>query len=155
MRHGVPVHRACPWWLAMAVFGWSLMWSGATAAVAQPCTTPDCADHLKCYQVIKDTHPVHRHVVDLFNQQFGAEPGCKLSDHASLFCAPTVKRTVDGNPPPHPFPTQELLSDYICYRVTCPDPKTFQFNADDQFTHHGMAIKTAKLLCAPAVKVVP
>jgi hypothetical protein len=134
----------------MAVVGLSLLWFGATDAVAQQ----PVFDHLKCYTVTGDHHQFKKHEVDLLNQQFGEEQ-CTLVDHAKFFCAPTQKKSVDGHPPNSPFPTQALdpTQDFICYSVSCvPKNQKHSFGATDQFAQREMTITNAKLFCAPARK---
>jgi len=162
MRHGALVDRACRWWLTLTAVAVSLVWFGAIgvatvdAQATPPCDPTQgqlCPDHLKCYQVLKDGHKPAKHVVDLFNQQFGDEKDCKLQDVASLFCAPTQKVQVDGHPPQSPFPTQALVDDYICYKVACKKQK-HEIAAGDQFARRDMVLGNAQLLCAPARKLI-
>jgi len=151
MRQGHSVRRVYLWWLAMAVIGLSLLSLGIPEVAAQATAPPD---HLKCYAVAGDRHQpdpkFRKHIVDLMNDQFGPEQ-CKLTDHAKLFCAPTTKVAVDGQPPPGQ-PGQQLVNDFICYSVTCKPPQKHTFRAVDQFAQRDMKITNAKMLCAPAQK---
>lgn len=154
MKVGASTSRACLWLLVMAVAGLSLVWLGATDAVAQGCQPGQpCFDHLKCYQVLRDGHKPARHIVDLFNQQFGPEK-CKMADRAAFLCAPTDKRLVDDHPPSSPFQTRPLepTEDFLCYKVTCQPAQKHQVQVADQFAARDMLLGNARLLCAPARK---
>jgi hypothetical protein len=142
---------------ATTVIGLGVLSLGSTevsAQIAPVCPPGALCDHLKCYTVTGD-RPVdkkfEKHVVDLFNQQFGDET-CTLTDHARLFCAPTIKKAVDGQPPQPPS-GGPVENDFICYTVSCkPTGQSHTFGAVDQFDRRNMKIGNARMLCVPAFK---
>ncbi len=116
-------------------------------------------DHLKCYK-IKDDIKL-KGVVDLDGQQFGLEPGCKISK-AKLFCVPVTKSNVqveakndDGPVTPLPILGPPAPGDRICYKVKCPGPQPPDTTASDQFGTHNMTKFKAFMLCTPAGKFTP
>jgi hypothetical protein len=159
MRIIALVTRACPWLLATALIGLTVLWFAPTDAAAQFPTCQagaPCFDHLKCYAVTSDHHAFKPHKLEVFNQQFGEEK-CKLTDHARLICAPTAKNKVDEQVPNSPFATESLdpTQDFICYSVVCQPNMKRSIVAADQFAGRDMTIGAAKLICAPARKATP
>lgn len=114
-------------------------------------------DHLKCY-VIKDPNKL-KGFVDMESPQFGLEAGCKIRK-AKKFCVP-VKKTVDTantfvNKQPvmlMPIPGQNLIDDYVCYKVVCDPPVPPDTKVKDQFSTRTLSFKKAFELCVPARKV--
>lgn len=145
MRRATFISRACLWRFAKAALtGVTLvMVSSGSAAVAGE------ADHLKCYQVTKDTHLPKQAIVDLLNEQFGEEPDCTVQIKGAFFCAPTIK---NGGDDPR---GGALLSDFLCYRVTCAHRHKQAILIDDQFGPRQIDIQDARLLCTPTRKIIP
>src|SRR5215510_15802246 len=64
------------WLLTTAIF------VGVGGAVTSSARAQDAEpDHLKCYEVVKDTNPKDKVIVDLITQ-LGEEQGCKLATKA-------------------------------------------------------------------------
>ena len=166
MTHGQSVRGVYLVLFAISVIGLSVLSLGITEVSAQgpspqvacpPNPTGAPCDHLKCYVVTGDRpsdKKFERHVLELVNQQFGEEK-CVLTDHAKLFCAPTIKKSVDGEVPHGPG-GQPLANDFICYTVSCkPTGQSHTFRAFDQFDKREMKIGNAKMFCVPAFKEQP
>lgn len=141
-------------WALVALFGGSLVLLAPAGAEAQVQIFEQ--DHLKCYQA-RDSNPAGRHAVELFNRQFGAEK-CRVSNRASLFCAPTIKVSVDGvtkGDDPRGGPIDEITDDYLCYPLKCENPVEREILVNDQFGERRLKIKPARLLCTPVDKIEP
>ncbi len=112
-------------------------------------------DHLKCYE-IKDPLAL-KGIVDLNSPQFGLEAGCVFKE-AKKFCVPATKTVVSAQvkeQPVTPAPfvsTQELLDDYICYRVDCAPPFPPDTTAHDQFGPRILTKFKPFEFCGPARK---
>lgn len=146
MRNVTFICRACLWLCVTAVFvGASLV--VVSSGNAQPTAVEQ--DHLKCYQVVKDTLPPSTEIVNLFNEQFGPENDCALSTRPPFFCAPTIKDNDNDLRGP------ALQSDFLCYRVQCKERNRQNIFVDDQFGQRQITIKDARLLCTPTQKVIP
>jgi hypothetical protein len=97
--------------------------------------------------------------VDLDSPQFGLEPGCKIRK-AKKFCVP-VKKVVDTantlvNKQPvvlMPVAGQNLVDDYICYKVVCNPPVPPATQVTDQFDTRTLTFRKAFEVCVPARKV--
>src|SRR6266545_7994847 len=147
MRNAAFLRRAWLWLFATAVFvgaSGTVVPSGGAQTSADP-------DHLKCYQVVQDTNPREKEIVNLFNQQFGQELECTLITKAPFFCAPIVKFSRE-NPEGDDPRGSALESDYLCYRVQCPEREKKNILVDDQFGFRQITIKDARLLCTPTRK---
>lgn len=108
-------------------------------------------DHLQCYTVVKDSATTEDKVIlDLFNDRFGEETDCTLVTKARLFCTPAAKG-VEPNPPGDDSRGPQLESDFLCYRVKCPNPERREISlVDDQFGARSITVKSSRLfLCAP------
>ncbi len=109
-------------------------------------------DHLKCYRV-KDPLKLGG-TADLDTLQFGADPGCKISQ-AKLFCVPATKANVavtdkSTGTPITPLPVSGPdPGDRICYKVKCAAPVDDQ-QATDQFGTRIFRKVKAALVCTPA-----
>jgi hypothetical protein len=115
-------------------------------AVAQ--IIPGEADHLKCYQVLKDQNDPEVKEVDLVNK-FGLEPECHVSTKARLFCTPARKFIAGGNG--NDPRGAELDTDFTCYNVQCPPNPSRRVEIDDQFGNRDIGIKNARMLCTPTI----
>ncbi len=115
--------------------------------------TAGALDHLKCYSIEDSAQPIS-YVADLQNQ-FGLAPGCVILVPARLFCAETNKRIDPPVLPPGGGPSGTAPGDFLCYLVRCPnDPTTPDFRVEDQFGRRPIQLDNARLLCAPANKLI-
>jgi hypothetical protein len=149
MRNASFICRSCLWLLVIAVVVGASMVVVSSAGAQVP---PPDPDHLKCYQVLQDTNPREKEIVDLLNDQFGLEKQCTVFTKSPFFCAPTAKFSHDnrlGDDPRGPA----LQPDYLCYRVECGKRNKQTILVDDQFGQRLITIKDARLLCAPARKI--
>jgi hypothetical protein len=135
-------------WLFVAFLGVSLTLFNAGKVFGQIIFEES---HLKCYRVLKDPK-VEKPLVDLFNHQFGPEKQCAVADKASFLCAPTAK-CLPGQNCQDGIGAQ-LDTDFLCYRLKCPNPRRREVRVFDQFTPNGrpMLIGQAQMLCTPARK---
>lgn len=132
----------------------------ATAMLAAPWATargeildPSDLDHLKCYR-IKDALPPIRYRADLRNQ-FGLEPGCVIATPARMLCVETEKRITSSPLPPGGGPSGEGAGHFLCYLVRCPTSSAPPLvGVEDQFGRRRIQLDSARMLCAPANKLV-
>jgi hypothetical protein len=112
-------------------------------------------DHLKCYKV-KDPNKLSG-VVDLTSPQFGLEPGCKISK-TRKFCVPVKKAVTSAflngaQITPAPVSGQNLIDDYVCYKILCKTPPPTSAKVEDQFSTRTFTKFKAMEVCVPAHKV--
>jgi len=124
-------------------------------STARPQTSdqPPALDHLKCY-TIKDSLQPAKFQADLRNQ-FGLEKGCVIALPARLLCVETDKRITSAEVPPGGGPSGRPAGHFLCYSVRCPDSENpFKVPVQDQFGTRRIAVDRARLLCAPANKLI-
>jgi hypothetical protein len=110
-------------------------------------------DHLKCYQ-IKDSLSPNRYQADLRNQ-FGVEPGCIIMTPARLLCVETDKLILPPQQPPGGGPSGTPAGHFLCYAVRCPSNSAPpQVPVEDQFGRREIRLDSARILCAPADKLI-
>lgn len=135
----------------------SVWWPQPSEALAQ------LPDHLQCHRV-RDTEQFTGAVLDLAATQAAFQ----LPDHCVIrvgravkLCVPVQKMVVhpgSAQVPPIQPPTQELVNDYVCYKMKCPEPEPSipDTKVTDQFgSRHLVRIKGAQEICVPAIKGVP
>jgi hypothetical protein len=135
------------------VRGWmlaGLVATGLPALNAGAQIIPGEADHLKCYQVIKDEAVPAIKEVDLVNH-FGLEPGCHLKVKARTYCTP-VRKFIQGGNGNDPR-GGALATDFTCYKVQCPPNPTRRLTIDDQFGQRDIGIRDARMLCTPTILI--
>jgi hypothetical protein len=111
------------------------------------------SDHLKCYEVTKDSNPKNEEFVNLFNEFETDGLLCQLITRAALFCTPTAKFRLDETDPSGDDPRgPRLRGDMLCYKIGCERRKKGTAQVEDQFGHEEREIqfKDVKLLCTPA-----
>lgn len=123
------------------------------AAVSAQVVDPSELDHLKCYRINDSLRPT-RYLADLRNQ-FGLEPGCVVMTPARVLCVETEKTIISSPAPPGGGPSGDPAGHFLCYFVTCKEneaPSTV--NIEDQFGRRRVTVDKARLLCAPANKLI-
>jgi hypothetical protein len=119
----------------------------------------DVFDHLACHP-LKDTLPrgsVRADLVPALFPVFPAATGCRIKLPAKLVCEDVQKRNVE---PPAPLGVDgPQASRYLCYSVACPrtgaGPDAAGFDIEDQFGNRRVYPKRPRMLCAPAIALVP
>ncbi len=112
-------------------------------------------DHLKCYK-IKDPNKLAG-VVDLNSQQFGLEMNCRISKTVR-FCVPVTKAVTSAflngaQITPSPVSGQNLIDDYVCYKILCKTPPPASAKVQDQFSTRTLTKFKPADVCVPAHKV--
>ena len=72
---------------------------------------------------------------------------------AKYLCAPVAKCLSANDCDDEDFPGLNPRIDYTCYKVTCADAVTRRLKIHDQFGDRSVAIRSARLLCAPTLKL--
>lgn len=115
-------------------------------------------NHLKCYNVLEDSlaedptteENLDKTIIDLPSEQFSEEADCTLFSKARLFCTSTVKEE-EANPSSDDSIEPPLTSDFLCYRVKCPNPELREISlVEDQFGSRSIIIRSSRFLCVPA-----
>jgi hypothetical protein len=123
------------------------------AAARAQAVDPSALDHLKCYR-IKDTLQTSGVLADLTNQ-FGVEPGCVVMLPARALCVETEKRVISSPPPPGGGPSGTPAGHFLCYAIRCPNSaEPDEIAVEDQFGRRTIGIDKARILCAPANKLI-
>jgi streptogramin lyase len=106
-------------------------------------------DHLTCYHA-SDKLEIQS-VLDLVAADPGfTQKGCTLL-HAVELCVPATKTNVDPAPPFAGVTGNPLSSDYVCYRMRCPEPTTPPDElVTDQFAVRVQRKYTPIKVCVPA-----
>jgi hypothetical protein len=124
-----------------------------TSATAHAQVVDPSLDHLKCYRIKDELHP-QRHLADLRNQ-FGLQPGCVIATPARALCVETDKQIISSPPPPGGGPGGDPAGHFLCYFVRCPTTAAPPaVNVEDQFGRRTVTVDNARLLCAPANKLI-
>lgn len=137
---------------ATALAGTALLFAALATARAQG-IDPSKNDHLKCYRIEDSLQPT-KFLADLTNQ-FGVEPGCVIMLPARVLCVETEKQIISSPLPPGGGPSGAAAGHFLCYAVRCPTtaaPGTI--NVEDQFGRRTITIDRARILCAPADKLI-
>ena len=127
--------------------------------LALPTNSSAQFDHLTCFKVRDSVKFSALATLDALQNAF--DPGqCKISGKAKLFCVPTNKMVdefeIDKQPGTLlPIPGLDPQQDQICYKVKCPKATIADRDVADQFAARPLSRFKAKLLCVPAVKLVP
>jgi hypothetical protein len=113
-------------------------------------------DHLECFK-IKDPHKFEA-TADLVPGQtppFPVASGCDIKVSGRKYCVPVDKQLSSSTAPGVEFPTTDVASDFVCYKMKCPRVEIPDTEITDQFGTRTVARFKTTEICAPAVTGLP
>ena len=130
----------------------------ASGSVVPPNPANRPFDHLKCYR-IKDPFrfKASARISPLQNPPLSLAPGCRIKVTAREFCVPAHKQlgpTLSTNIPFEDLSGQDLINDFLCYKIRCPrqdQPK--RLAVADQFGRRVIQGFKPVRLCVPTRKL--
>jgi hypothetical protein len=110
-------------------------------------------DQLKCLRVVDRSRFKATIDVTALDPAFGVERGCKILG-ARLLCTPAASTVKSANVPALAVEGEPLVTDKICYALSCPKPRPPDRVATDEFGGHALDTKRTTLICLPAGTVI-
>jgi hypothetical protein len=109
-------------------------------------------DHLECYK-IKDSHKFEAtaDLVPALTPPFPVAAGCEIQVKGRQYCVAVDKQLTSSTAPSVEFPTTDVASDFLCYKVKCPKADISDTEVTDQFGTRTISRFKTIQICAPAV----